>query len=75
MLDIIEHYFKYTIYQPDHWKVNWDQLWIMNDYAWEMGVTPLSQPLVPFATIVVYLITIFTIQVSYFISYFFTFVI
>ena len=54
-----------TIWRPDHWKqVDWSVLWKPEQYVWQEGVTPFSQPIVPIATVVLYLITIFSLQVN-----------
>ena len=65
MLDAIKHYFTHTVTDPDHWNVNWDALLDIETYEWKMGVTPLSQPIVPLTTVVAYLVIIFSLQVSF----------
>jgi hypothetical protein len=63
--DDIIIYLSKTAWEPDHWsKVDWSQMLNIKDYIWQPAVTPFSQPIVPFATLVVYLGTITLLWVS-----------
>ena len=64
-VNVVQNYVQDVIWQPEHWdKVQWDQLWRPDAFEWLAGVTPFSQPIVPAASLVVYWITIFGLQVT-----------
>lgn len=62
-MEHLQHYLTVTVKDSDHWQTNWDRLWDYEGYSWELGVTPFSQPIIPFITLFLYLIIIFFIQV------------
>lgn len=62
-MEHLQHYLAVTVKDPNHWKTDWSTLWDLEGYRWEMGVTAFSQPIIPFATLIVYLGIIFFLQV------------
>ena len=55
-----------SMWRPEHWnKIDYSVLWKPEQYVWQMGVTPLSQPIVPLVTVVLYLVVIFSLQVIF----------
>ena len=63
-MDHITHYLDSTVKDPAHWRTDWSLLWDMDNYRWEEGVLPFSQPVVPVLTLFIYLNVIFFLQVS-----------
>jgi len=61
-MEAVKHYLQTTVHSPSHWRTNWDLLWDIEGYNWNEGVLPFSQPIIPFATLFFYLITIFLLQ-------------
>lgn len=60
-MEHVVHYLQVTVKDPSHWETDWSLLWDIEGYKWN-GALPLSQPLVPFFTLFIYLNIIFFLQ-------------